>query len=115
MANLHRGLTITTLTFSRPNGCRETHALAFEVTQQPLIRVDEIADIEPADPIIPRVSKAEVYQTKLSEVSPIAIQHYEGQKRPLQPATDDHYGLPYHVVEERLNDISNVLQLMLNG
>ncbi|MES9884496.1 MAG: hypothetical protein ABW185_26930, partial [Sedimenticola sp.] len=93
-----------------PNGCRETHALAVEVTQQPLIRVDENADIEPADPIIPRVSKAEVDQTKLSEVSPIAIQHYEGPKRPLPPATDDHYGLPYHVVEERLNDISNALK-----
>ncbi len=91
-----------------PNGCRETHALAVEVTQQPLINED--VDVVTPQPIIPRLSKTEVDKAKLSEVSPIVIQHYEGPKKPLPPKTEDHHGLPYHIVEQRLEDIGKALK-----
>ncbi len=61
-----------------PNGCRETHALAVEVTQQPLINED--VDVVTPQPIIPRLSKTEVDKAKLSEVSPIVIQRLRKSK-----------------------------------
>ncbi len=43
-----------------PNGCRETHALAVEVTQQPLIGVDEFVEAETLQPTIHRLSKTDL-------------------------------------------------------
>ncbi len=76
--------------------------------KQPLINED--VDVVTPQPIIPRLSKTEVDKAKLSEVSPIVIQHYEGPKKPLPPKTEDHHGLPYHIVEQRHKDISKALK-----
>ena len=59
--------------------------------------------------IIPRVSKAEMKNTKLSELSRITIQHYEGPKNPLPPITHDHVGIPYHEAAKTMDDITRAL------
>ncbi|MES9884700.1 MAG: hypothetical protein ABW185_27970 [Sedimenticola sp.] len=92
-----------------PNGCRETHALVVEVTQQPTDDDDDSGDWDTSHQVIPRISKTEIGTTKLSELSPIVIQHYEGPKNPLPPVTDVHSGVPYHVVVQRMGDLKKSL------
>ncbi|MES9881936.1 MAG: hypothetical protein ABW185_13745 [Sedimenticola sp.] len=37
------------------------------------------------------------------------IKRYEGPQKPLPPATDNHFGLPYYVVSKILDDINKAL------
>ncbi len=84
--------------------------MVVEVTQQPTDEDDESDDCSTPHPIIPRVSKTEMDTTKLSELSPITIQHYDGPKNPLPPSVDVHTGVPYRVVEHGMDDISKSLK-----
>jgi hypothetical protein len=94
-----------------PNGCRGTHALVIEVTQQPPDDEDENQGANGLqNPMIPRVSKSDMKNTKLSELSPIIMQHYQGPKNPLPPATYDHDGIPYHDAVKRMKDITMALK-----
>ena len=69
-----------------PNSCRGTHALVIEVTQQPPEYDDENEEEDNMSsnfPLIPRIRKADIKNTKLGELSPISIQHYQGPKNPI--------------------------------
>jgi hypothetical protein len=48
--------------------------------------------------------------TRLSELSPIAIQHYQGPKTPKPPVTHDHDGIPYHEAVKRMEDVTKALK-----
>ncbi len=104
------------LNIATPNGCRETHALVVEVTHQPTNDVDQEdeTDSNTSHPIIPRVSLAEMSNAKLSELSPIEVQHYDGPKNPLPPVVNVHSGVPYDVVTQRMDDVSSALKADLD-
>ena len=90
-----------------PNGCRESHALVVEVTQQP--QEDEVEDEQDTIQVIPRVSKADMNKTKLSELSPLTMYHYQGPKNPTPPVTHDHDGIPYKEAVKRMEAIDMAL------
>ena len=119
-----------------PNGCRETHALAIEITQQPVSAPDmdehnelllnrnerddvktdrgsegskENDDLECL--VIPRVKKAAMKNIKLSELSSITMQHYQGhEKPPLPPISQNHNGIPYSEVMQKMDDLTRALK-----
>ncbi len=61
-------------------------------------------------PVIPRVTKLEMRKTKLSELAPITIHHYQGPKNPTPPITHNHDGIPYHKAVERMESIDVALK-----
>lgn len=70
-----------------PNGAQETHAMAIEFTQQATEN-----SFETPMPKTPRLSKTEVSDLKLSELSPVEFAHYQGSKNPTPPTVTVHEG-----------------------
>ena len=91
-----------------PNGCRETHALAIELTQHPLECDNEDDQMESV--VIPRLSKEAISDIKLSELSAIDLQHYQGPKNPKPPITSTHDGIPYPEAVKRMEDLKEALK-----
>ena len=96
-----------------PNGCRETHSLVVELTQQPESGpADEEMSTSNSeeDIVIPRLSQLEISQVKLSDLSPVTMRHYQAGKNHKLPATVDHDGLPYKDAVKQLADIKKALE-----
>lgn len=70
-----------------PNGARETHDMAIEFTQQA-----KKNSFETPMPKVPRLSKTEVSDLKLSELSSVDFAHYQGIKNPTPPTITVHEG-----------------------
>ena len=94
-----------------PNGCRATHALVVEVTQQPTYNEDRVgSSCEIDEPVISRISKAEMGKTKLSELSPVVVHHYHGPNKPTPPAVHTNIGVPFKDVLKKMEDLSDALK-----
>ena len=68
-----------------PNGARETHAMAIEFTQQASQAHSQLQSNQVAATTIPRLSRSEMNNLKMSELSPVQFAHYQGPLNPLPP------------------------------
>lgn len=81
-----------------PNGMRETHAMVVEWRQQPSETDERLGENAPI--IIPRLSKPEMNDLKLSEMCQLPMIHYNGPRKPKPPSFDIRIGTSYSQVAQ---------------
>ena len=83
-----------------PNGRRETHAIAIELTQQKAASSTDSKSTSDSGSDITRLTKLEARTTKLGEISAVPIQHHHSRGRPAPPAITIHEGLSFRELQK---------------
>ena len=84
---------------------RETHFLAIQFSQSDNTDGTHVNDSQDPQDLIPRLSKHEIKNLKLSELNPVNIVHFHGEKKPIPPCLNVTSGMEFEHLKKQENNV----------